>query len=113
MNYFPGFENYTVFVKNSVSFPRFGESYLRKNMHPPSQKGSICVYQKGDPPGRLCNIFRLGDIVKYAGGNITKLAVKGGVIGIDITWNCDLDWNFMRYVLLSSQQLKDQTDKKE
>ena len=96
-----GFENYTVFVKNSITFPRFGEQYLRKNMPElrPGGKitaGSICLYQRGDPPGKLCNIFRLGDIVRYAGGNISRLAVKGGVIGIDITWNCDLDWNFMQ-----------------
>ena len=31
--------------------------------------------------------------------NVIRLAVRGGVIGIDITWNCDLDWNFMRYCL--------------
>lgn len=33
---------------------------------------------------RLCPIFRLGDIVRMAGGDITRLAVKGGVIGIGI-----------------------------
>jgi hypothetical protein len=41
----------------------------------------------------------LGDIVKLAGGNFTLLAVKGGVIGIDITWNCDLDWDFVQFCL--------------
>lgn len=28
-----------------------------------------------------------------------SLAVRGGVIGVDITWNCDLDWSFMRHCL--------------
>ena len=28
-----------------------------------------------------------------------KLAIKGGVIGIDIQWNCDLDWDFQKYCL--------------
>lgn len=36
---------------------------------------------------RLCPIFRLGDIVRHANGNITKLATTGGVIGIG-EWEC-------------------------
>ena len=27
------------------------------------------------------------------------MAIKGGVVGIDIQWNCDLDWDFMEYCL--------------
>ena len=34
-----------------------------------------------------------------AGGNFSKLAVKGGVIGVYINWNCDLDWDFETYCL--------------
>ena len=44
-------------------------------------------------------MYRLGDIVTLAEGNISRLAVKGGVLSIEITWNCDLDWNFMKYCL--------------
>ena len=43
---------------------------------------------------RQCPIFRLGDIVTLAGGNFSQLSIKGGVIGVYITWNCDLDWDF-------------------
>ena len=32
-------------------------------------------------------------------GQYDKLAIKGGVVGIDIQWNCDLDWDFMKYCL--------------
>ena len=32
-------------------------------------------------------------------GNYTKLAIKGAVIGIDIIWDCNLDWNFMKHCL--------------
>ena len=45
----PGFENYTVFIKNSIAFPRFGEDYQRKNMKDPKVKGAICVYRESDP----------------------------------------------------------------
>ena len=32
-------------------------------------------------------------------GVYDKLATKGGVLGIDIEWNCDLDWDFKKYCL--------------
>ncbi len=84
-----------MFIKNSIAFPRFGHSYHRKNM----QDGRFCIFSPLDPPEKLCPIFRLGDIVEQAGGNITSLSVRGGVVGVDITWNCDLDWDFERYCL--------------
>ena len=46
VNNFAGFEDYTVFIKNSISFPRFGEGYERKNMREPADKSAICVYEK-------------------------------------------------------------------
>ena len=51
------------------------------------------------PDKKQCPIFRLGDIVRLAQGNFTKLSIKGGVIGVYITWNCDLDWSFDDYCL--------------
>ncbi|KAM9823018.1 P2X purinoceptor 7 isoform 2-T2 [Syngnathus typhle] len=39
----------------------------------------------------LCPIFTLGDIVNRAGENFSTLAVEGGVIGIQIKWDCNLD----------------------
>ena len=59
----------------------------------------ICIYKAHKPSTHLCPIFRLGDIVHLAGGNFSKIAIKGGVISIQITWNCDLDWNFEKYCL--------------
>ena len=32
-------------------------------------------------------------------GNYSKLAVKGGVISVDIKWDCNLDWDFTNYCL--------------
>ena len=43
-------------------------------------------------------------------GQYEKLAIKGGVVGINIQWNCDLDWDFMKYCLPAySFRLLDQT----
>ncbi|XP_026581690.1 P2X purinoceptor 2-like, partial [Pseudonaja textilis] len=38
-----------------------------------------------------CPIFKLGFIVEQAGEDFSKLAQKGGVIGVIINWNCNLD----------------------
>ncbi|KAB0400566.1 hypothetical protein E2I00_011875, partial [Balaenoptera physalus] len=38
-----------------------------------------------------CPIFKLGYIVEQAGENFTQLAHAGGVIGVIINWDCDLD----------------------
>ena len=37
-------------------------------------------------------------MTKFA-GNFTRLALKGGVISVDIKWDCDLDWNFDKFCL--------------
>ena len=91
----PGAENYTVFIKNSISFSRFGSRHYNRNNMP----NGICIYKPLDPGTHHCPIFRLGDMVLQAGGNFTKMAIKGGVMGIGITWNCDLDWDFEQYCL--------------
>ncbi|XP_037589084.1 P2X purinoceptor 2 isoform X2 [Cebus imitator] len=38
-----------------------------------------------------CPIFKLGFIVEQAGESFAELAQKGGVIGVIINWDCDLD----------------------
>ena len=67
-------EEYTVFVKNSVAFPYFGPEYVRSNLV--GNGGKACLYErKGDNYNDLnngCQIFRLGDMVRYAGGNFAQ-----------------------------------------
>ncbi|KAM9320056.1 P2X purinoceptor 1 [Gastrophryne carolinensis] len=83
-------ENFTLFIKNSISFPRFrvnrqnlvesvNSSYLKK-----------CTFDKVKDP--LCPVFRLGYIVEQTGRTFSDLALKGGTVGIIIDWHCDLDW---------------------
>uniref|UniRef100_A0A8C5W9J6 P2X purinoceptor n=1 Tax=Microcebus murinus TaxID=30608 RepID=A0A8C5W9J6_MICMU len=43
------------------------------------------------PENHYCPIFRLGSVIRWAGSSFQELALKGGVIGIRIEWNCDLD----------------------
>ncbi|XP_018424125.1 PREDICTED: P2X purinoceptor 3 [Nanorana parkeri] len=76
-------ENFTIFVKNSVRFPLFE---FEKGNLPNSLR---CLHHP--EKDAFCPIFRLGDIVKFAGQNFTTLADKGGVLSIKIGWMCDLD----------------------
>ncbi|XP_041096938.1 P2X purinoceptor 1 isoform X2 [Polyodon spathula] len=79
-------ENFTMFIKNAVTFPRYGVS--RSNVVPFNVS---CIYHKDTDP--LCPIFRLGDLVTMAGFDFRKIAVKGAMIVIGIDWDCDLDWS--------------------
>ncbi|KAG8455610.1 hypothetical protein GDO86_001710 [Hymenochirus boettgeri] len=77
---------FTILIKNNIHFPRFGFS-----------KGNIegqgflrnCTYHHTLSPS--CPIFTVGFIVNEAGADFTELAKKGGVIGVIINWNCNLD----------------------
>uniref|UniRef100_A0A3Q2PC96 Purinergic receptor P2X, ligand-gated ion channel, 3b n=1 Tax=Fundulus heteroclitus TaxID=8078 RepID=A0A3Q2PC96_FUNHE len=82
-------ENFTVFIKNSIRFPSF--NYTKGNFLPSITKEYIkkCNFHK--VTDIYCPIFKVGDILKDAEQNFTQLANTGGVIGIMISWMCDLD----------------------
>ncbi|XP_077381639.1 P2X purinoceptor 3-like isoform X2 [Festucalex cinctus] len=82
-------ENFTIFIKNSIRFPTF--NYTKGNFLPTITDKYIheCNFDMVD--NTYCPIFKVGDVVRYAQQNFTKLADKGGVIGIKIGWMCDLD----------------------
>ncbi|XP_072288792.1 P2X purinoceptor 7 [Eucyclogobius newberryi] len=84
---FAAAENFTVLIKNNIRFPAF--NYIRRNILPWMNESYLqtCAHRHD----ALCPIFRLGDIVKEAGENFHQLAVEGGVIGVHIQWDCDLD----------------------
>ncbi|XP_053061537.1 P2X purinoceptor 2 isoform X3 [Acinonyx jubatus] len=80
--------NFTILIKNSIHYPKFQfskgniehrkDGYLRR-----------CTFDEVSDP--YCPIFKLGFIVEQAGENFTELAHTGGVIGVIINWDCDLD----------------------
>ncbi|XP_066492569.1 P2X purinoceptor 1 [Tiliqua scincoides] len=84
-------ENFTLFIKNSITFPRF--KVTRRNLVERVTRSYLknCTYHKIKDP--LCPVFKLGDTVTESGQNFSTVAYKGGVVGITITWNCDLDWS--------------------
>ncbi|XP_053313479.1 P2X purinoceptor 7 [Spea bombifrons] len=82
-------ENLTVLIKNTIHFAEF--NYTTKNILP--EYNVSCIYHRIKAPH--CPIFRLGDVFKEAGESFSQVAVLGGIMGIEINWNCDLDfWAF-------------------
>ncbi|XP_070820639.1 P2X purinoceptor 7 isoform X1 [Chaetodon trifascialis] len=80
-------ENFTVLIKNNIRFPAF--NFIRRNILPQMNDAYLRSCQRGNDS--LCPIFRLGDVVREAGEKFSDLAVEGGVIGILIKWDCNLD----------------------
>ncbi|XP_056275872.1 P2X purinoceptor 7 [Pseudoliparis swirei] len=80
-------ENFTVLIKNNIRFPAF--HFIRRNILPEMNDGYLRSCQRDKDS--LCPIFRLGDIVREAGEKFSDMAIEGGVIGILIEWDCNLD----------------------
>uniref|UniRef100_A0A3B4FJH1 P2X purinoceptor n=1 Tax=Pundamilia nyererei TaxID=303518 RepID=A0A3B4FJH1_9CICH len=80
-------ENFTVLIKNNIRFPAF--NYIRRNILPEMNDAYLRNCHRGNDS--LCPIFRLGDIVREAGERFSEMSVEGGVIGILIKWDCNLD----------------------
>ncbi|XP_051514165.1 P2X purinoceptor 3-like isoform X2 [Myxocyprinus asiaticus] len=84
-----GVENFTIFIKNSVRFPLFN---VTRGNFPSSINKSYITHCNHDPIHHpFCPIFKVGDILKLMNQNLSKIASKGGEIGINIGWKCDLD----------------------
>ncbi|XP_029469388.1 P2X purinoceptor 5, partial [Rhinatrema bivittatum] len=81
-------ENFTVYIKNSIRFPKFNFSKTNVLNTDDDSYLKSCQYSK---ESQYCPIFQLGKIVTWAGSNFQAMASEGGVIGIQIEWNCDLD----------------------
>ncbi|XP_044286148.1 P2X purinoceptor 5 isoform X2 [Varanus komodoensis] len=81
-------ENFTVYIKNSICFPRF--HFCKTNVLETKDDTYLKTCRYG-PEHPYCPIFLLGNLIHWAGNNFQEMASEGGVIGIQISWNCDLD----------------------
>ncbi|XP_062943003.1 P2X purinoceptor 2 isoform X1 [Cynocephalus volans] len=80
--------NFTILIKNSIHYPKF--HFSKGNIA--NRKDQYLKHCTFDEVSDLyCPIFKLGFIVEQARENFTELAHKGGVIGVIINWDCDLD----------------------
>ncbi|XP_031165203.1 P2X purinoceptor 2 [Sander lucioperca] len=85
--------NFTVFIRNSIHFPRF--KVLRGNIKDASNKRDMKKYLSkchyNEEKEAYCPNFRLGYIADQARENFGELCKTGGVIGVFINWKCNLD----------------------
>uniref|UniRef100_A0A7M4EZT9 P2X purinoceptor n=1 Tax=Crocodylus porosus TaxID=8502 RepID=A0A7M4EZT9_CROPO len=99
-------ENFTVLIKNNIHFPKF--NYTANNILP--KFNITCTFNKITAP--TCPIFRLGDILQATGENFSDMAVQGGIMGIEINWDCNLDkWFHHCSPKYSFRRLDDKTTK--
>ncbi|XP_066116713.1 P2X purinoceptor 7 isoform X4 [Saccopteryx bilineata] len=97
-------ENFTVLIKNNIDFP--GHNYTTRNILP--DINITCTFHKTQNP--LCPIFRLGDIFRETGDNFSEVAIQGGIMGIEIYWDCNLDsWSHHCHPKYSFRRLDDKT----
>ncbi|KAL1261513.1 hypothetical protein QQF64_006778 [Cirrhinus molitorella] len=84
-------ENFTIFIKNSIRFPLF--DVTRGNFPSNIDKTYIknCYYDPVNDP--FCPIFKVGDILRHINQSLDNINDKGGEIGININWKCNLDYN--------------------
>ncbi len=74
-------------------FPNFGNSFVNLNNGDiTSQYLAVCRWNPITAP--FCPIFYMSDMAEAAG--ITPMALQtmltsGGIIAVQLTWNCDLD----------------------
>ncbi|XP_041653858.1 P2X purinoceptor 3a [Cheilinus undulatus] len=83
--------DFTIFIKNSIRFPLFNVTRGNFPSTMTSHEIKSCTYHPETNP--FCPIFRVGDILNYTGQDVASLADKGGEIGINIEWKCNLDLN--------------------
>ncbi|XP_059938538.1 P2X purinoceptor 5 isoform X3 [Mesoplodon densirostris] len=81
-------EDFTVYIKNFIRFPKF--NFSKTNVLDTTDRAFLKSCQFG-PKDPYCPIFRLGSVVRWTGSSFQEIAVQGGVIGIQIDWDCDLD----------------------
>ncbi|XP_066221521.1 P2X purinoceptor 6 isoform X3 [Saccopteryx leptura] len=82
-------ENFTLFIKNTVTFSKFNFSKSNALETWDNTYFKRCRYDSLSSP--YCPVFHIGDLVAAAGGVFEDLALLGGAIGIRVFWDCDLD----------------------
>uniref|UniRef100_A0A3Q3VUT6 P2X purinoceptor n=1 Tax=Mola mola TaxID=94237 RepID=A0A3Q3VUT6_MOLML len=82
-------ENFTIYIKNFIRFPKF--EFSKSNVLETSDNSYLkrCSYDKDND--LYCPIFRLRELVRWAGHDFQDMAAQGGSVGILIGWNCNLD----------------------
>ncbi|XP_033123168.1 P2X purinoceptor 4-like isoform X2 [Anneissia japonica] len=84
--------NFTVLIKNSVSYRKF--NFEKRNIAESANKSYLTTCRYSTHANPFCPVFRLEDIVAETGEDFERIAYQGGVVGIFINWDCNLDKNW-------------------
>ncbi|KAM7541192.1 hypothetical protein Aperf_G00000030639 [Anoplocephala perfoliata] len=83
--------NFTVLLRNSIEFP----FYKVKRTNILEWMNDIylqtCHFNASDKVDRHCPRFRIEDILSQSGANVWYILRRGGIVDINIDWNCNLD----------------------
>ncbi|XP_067222509.1 P2X purinoceptor 4a-like [Chanodichthys erythropterus] len=82
-------ENFTIYIKNNIQFTEF--NFSKRNILPNMSRSYLdnCVFHRNKDPN--CPIFRIKDIFEETREDFQTMAVHGGVMAVQIQWDCDLD----------------------
>uniref|UniRef100_A0A183T7C5 ATP receptor n=1 Tax=Schistocephalus solidus TaxID=70667 RepID=A0A183T7C5_SCHSO len=83
--------NYTVYIKNNIEFPQFEVKRNNRDAWISNASFGSCRYDPNHYVDKYCPIFKMSTIFDQTGVDINTI-FKGGVLGIIINWNCDLDY---------------------
>uniref|UniRef100_A0A8C4XG98 P2X purinoceptor n=1 Tax=Erpetoichthys calabaricus TaxID=27687 RepID=A0A8C4XG98_ERPCA len=81
--------NFTVLIKNTIHFPKF--RVAKSNVMRKRSKYYLQSCHYNEVTDIYCPNFKLGYIAEQAGEKFSELCKTGGVIGVFINWNCNLD----------------------
>ncbi|XP_077053417.1 P2X purinoceptor 4a-like isoform X2 [Siphateles boraxobius] len=82
-------ENFTIYIKNNIQFTKF--NFKKRNILPNMSRSYVanCVFNRNMDPD--CPIFRIKDIFEETREDFQTMAVYGGIMAVQIQWDCDLD----------------------
>lgn len=92
--------DFTVLVKNSIQFPTLKPGFSRRNIPSNDSFLQTCLFDPNSETNKTCPIFTLRSIVDLIPGDdnsFEELAVHGGVVGLNIMWDCNLNWQSCSY----------------
>ncbi|VDD78193.1 unnamed protein product [Mesocestoides corti] len=83
--------NFTVLIRNSIEFPF--NKVKRNNMLTWMDNDYLekCRFNISDKKDQHCPTFLIKDIIVQSGADMFYILNQGGIIDININWDCDLD----------------------
>ncbi|VDK84642.1 unnamed protein product [Dibothriocephalus latus] len=83
--------NYTIYIKNNIEFPKFHVKRQNRDAWVSNASLGSCRYNPDHPIDKYCPIFKMSTIFDQTGVDVNTI-FKGGILGIVINWDCDLDY---------------------